>query len=75
MSVQLVETETHVFEVVTTPDTPGRCRRQATVRVLSGWDLTNEEWQRVAETLVRAFIAAGNRVYAIQWGLEGDDDA
>jgi hypothetical protein len=65
MSVQLIETRTHVFEVETLPDGPGRIRREANVRLIAGPPLTAEQWGRIKECVVRDLIAAGCRVFAV----------
>lgn len=72
MSVELIETDTHVFEVEWTPgdEVPGRCRRSVAVRQVGGRPLTGEEWGRVKEAVVRLLIGAGSRVYGVTPILE-----
>lgn len=65
MSVEIIETATHVFQVELTPDTPGYIRRVLTISLLSGPDLTDAQWGRVKEVIVRALIASGNRVHRV----------
>lgn len=65
MSTAIYETGNRVFEVNWEPghEVPGRCRREATIRQLSGPPLTAAEWAAVRESIVRELINAGCRVY------------
>jgi hypothetical protein len=62
MGGRIIETETHVFEVVADvhPDKPGQLR--FILQVLSGPDPTDTQWQSIREAFVRTLIAEGFRV-------------
>lgn len=61
----IVETATHVFEATVEPDAPGDLERTLSLRVLSGPPMTEEEWGRLKEGVVRALIDAGNQVRGV----------
>jgi hypothetical protein len=72
MAVEIIECENRVFEFEWTPDAPGRIKRQLKIRLLSGLELTEREWARVQEFVVRDLISRGNRVYRAGAVLEED---
>lgn len=73
MTVELIECDRHVFEVTCEPgdEVPGVCDRTLTVRLLSGPALSDADWGRIKEAVVRDLIARGRRVYGVTVGREG----
>ncbi|HEY1188572.1 MAG TPA: hypothetical protein VGE74_13045 [Gemmata sp.] len=65
MSVQIIECERHVVQVEMTPDDPGYINRTLKLSLLSGPPLTDEQWGRVQEAVVRQLIGAGCRVHRV----------
>lgn len=65
MIVALIELSNRVFEVTCTPgdEVPGVCPRTLGIRLLSGPPLSDEEWGRMKEGVVRDMIAKGHHVY------------
>lgn len=74
MSVELIETDTHVFELTCEPgvEVPGRINRTLSVRLVSGPDLTDEQWIRIKQFVVREMIDHGCQVYRV--GMLTDED-
>lgn len=65
MSVEIIETATHVFRIEMTPDDEGDIRREYRIEVLSGPKLTDQQWGRLKEWVVREMIANGAQVYRV----------
>lgn len=70
MTTDIIELADRVFEVTTTPgdEVPGVCRRTCTIRLLSGPPLTDEDFARIKQTVVRDLIDLGLRVYGMRPG-------
>lgn len=64
MSIELIETDTHVFEITCEPgvETPGRINRKLSFRLVSGQPLTAEQWVSIKQFIVRDLIDRGSQV-------------
>lgn len=75
MSIELIETDTHVFELTCDPgvETPGRVKRMLSIRLVSGQPLTDDQWVRIKQFVVRDLIDRGCQVFRTGVLTDGDE--
>ena len=71
--IRFLETPDRVFRLEITPDTPGVCKRCATLTLESGPPLTDDEWRQVCTDAVAGFVADGIDLIGWSYPEQSDD--